>query len=527
MTSLFIITTIFGSLSLCFTVLSQTYFWQRKEYRLDRMLSAIKDFEFKPLAVLYANLALLTLIGWLGVYTSYQPQADFLGFFILLSINAFFLYRFLNKGIFRPQLTIKALLILAAVTIILSPYILLILFSITSYALRWTTLIILTPLITTLVVALVNTLTKPRKQSIIRQAAKLRTLQQNLTVIGITGSFGKTSTKFFTSQLIPQATVSSEHRNSELSIAQDMLQHLNKNTTSYIVELGAYRRGEILSLTKLTQPTIGVITAIGSQHLSLFGSKQAILNTKWELIETLPANGIAVLNADDKLLVSKSKNLPVKILWYSTKKKSDVYVDNVNVQDRYILCVLHIEKSSKAIKIPLTSRGLLSNAVAAAAIAFAHGENVNDIFLRIQHLKPFPKTMAIKTAAHNSTVIDDSYSANEHGIINAISHLLTFSSKDKRIIMVPLIELGKDGHKIHQRISASLNKSNASVFIYGNAYKKDLSLNINLSKIHFISNPKHLAEQATQNLTADTVILLAGRIPNTVYHTLFKKSNLI
>ena len=527
MTPLLIITTSLGFIGLCLTILSQTYLWQRKEYRLDRILSAIKDLELKPLTLTYLNIVSLTLIGWISTYAPYQNQTDFLGLFILLYINVFFLYRFLNKGIFRPQPTTKALLILITATLILFFYIPFILSAAASHPLRWATLIILTTPIITLIVAFINILTEPKKQAIIKQATKLRTQQNNLTVVGITGSFGKTSTKFFASQLIPEASASREHRNSELSIAQDILQQLNKQTATYLVELGAYCRGEILSLAKLTQPTIGAITAIGNQHLSLFGSQQAILDTKWELIEALPTNGIAVLNADVNLLVQKASNLPIKVIWYSTKKKSDIYIENINVKDRYILCDLHIKESSKTIKLPVASRGLLSSATAAAAIAFAHGENINDIFSRIQNLKPPQKTMEVRTGPNNSTVIDDSYSANEHGVINAISHLATFSSQDKRIIIVPLIELGNQGHKVHTKINASLKKSNASIYIYGNAYKKELSQDIAPSKIHYISNPKHLAEQATKNITNNSVILLEGRIPSTVHHALFKESNSI
>jgi UDP-N-acetylmuramoyl-tripeptide--D-alanyl-D-alanine ligase len=512
---------------LCLTVLSQTYLWQRKEYRLDRMLSAIKDSEFHPATTIYLSISFFAFIGWLLKYASQQNEANLIGLFILLIVNAFFFYRFLNKGIFRPQLTIKSSLVLTTITLILAFYVLLIIFPTTSHALRWATLTILTPLIATLIVAFINILTESKKQSIIKQATKLRSLQYDLTVIGITGSFGKTSTKYFASQLIPQITISSEHRNSELSIAQDILEHLNQDTTSYLVELGAYCRGEIAALAKLTQPTIGAITAIGSQHLSLFGSQQAILDTKWELIKALPANGIAILNADDPLLVKKSQTLSNKSIWFSTEKKADIYIENINVKNQHISCTLHIKESSKDIEIPLASHGLLKSAIAAVAIAFAHGDNIDDIFSKIQKLKPFPKTMEIKIGPNHSTVIDDSYSANEHGAINAISHLSTFSSQDKRIIMVPLIELGKEGHQVHQKISSSINNSSASVYIYGNTYKKDLSSNINPSKIHYISNPKHLAEKATRNITKDTVILLEGRIPNTVHHALFKKSNLI
>lgn len=130
-----------------------------------------------------------------------------------------------------------------------------------------------------------------------------------------------------------------------------------------------------------------------------------------------------------------------------------------------------------------------------------------------------------------STIIDDSYSANEAGVIAAIKHLATFPQSDKRIILVPIIELGSEAAAVHQRISQALAKSGAKVFIYGNANRKALESTYTsapadyggIGGINFFTNPQELIKQSSKNITADTVFLLEGRLPELVHQILTPK----
>lgn len=550
--SIFIVSTLLGLPTLLASILSQTELWQRKEYRADRLGAALTTPELSHFLLIYALALALAVIGWSALALGSILPPDIVG---LLSLGLLFSHHALRtkyRGLHRPQLTPKAILLLATVTLITIVCMWHSAFPRLAPALHWATIILLVPAFTILGVNIVNLAVNWRKHQIINQAGSLRLLLSNLAVVGITGSYGKTSAKHFLSQLLPQATVSQEHRNSEFSIAQDMLEQLNDKTQIYVVEMGAYRRGEIKDLAKLTQPRIGLITAIGNQHLATFGSLANIVKAKWELIEALPKDGVAILNADDNQLQKQRVALPgsppprarsgarthgggegqptgpaamakipsprgLRFLSYSIKHPADIYVDNVGFRARFISCRLHIKDSAYDIEIPLAGQAALSNVVAAVATAHALGANNSQIISRLKQLKPYPRTMEVVITKEGSTVIDDSYSANEHGALAAIDHLQHFSQPDKRIVLVPLIELGREARAVHQRVGRALAESGATVYIYGNAYQKELTAGAgSRSHIHFIALPPELIKKATQNLSDNAVILLEGRIPEVV-----------
>lgn len=516
--SIFIASALLGLPTLLASILSQTELWQRKEYRADRLRAALTAPELSQSLLIYVLALVLAVIGWFALALGSLRQPDIMG---LASLSLLFCHHALRikyRGLYRPQLTPKAVLLLATVTLITIAYMWHSAFPLLTPALHWATIILLVPAFTVLGVNIVNIIVNWRKHQIINQATRLRQSLPNLEVVGITGSYGKTSAKYFLSQLLPQAIVSQEHRNSEFSIAQDMLEQLNDKTPAYIVEMGAYRRGEIKELAKLTQPRLGLITAIGNQHLATFGSLANIVKAKWELINALPEEGIAVLNADNSILQATggAAEKPM-IIWYSTRKPADVYTDNITIKPRSLTCRLHIKDLSYDVEIPLAGLAALSNVVAAVATAHALGANNNQIISRLKQLKPYPRTMEVVITKEGSTVIDDSYSANEEGVLSALEHLQHFSEPDKRIILVPLIELGREARAVHQRIGRALTASGATVYVYGGAYQKELAAGAGShNNIHFIAHPPELIKKATQNLSDNTVILLEGRIPEVV-----------
>jgi len=507
-----IMITITASLALLASVLSQAKLWQQKEYRLDRLSAALlgKELRSRPFTFFLA----------LFFFSIKLPLAAIATFFI------YHLWRGLRRGFSRPDKTNKAIIL---VTIIFTLIIVTLAILDRNFDLVWTlaATLLLVPLLAALATLITNIAATFSKHQIIQQATRLRRSLTNLKVIGITGSYGKTSTKHFLSQLIPTAQVTQEHRNSEFPVAQDMLTQLNTHTRIYIVEMGAYKVGEIAALTKLTKPTIGLITAIGNQHQATFGSAENILKAKWELIEALPENGLAIISADDQKLVQKTNELNAPlgkggiggILRYSTQHSSDIYVSNIIISSNSISCRLHIKDFVQAISLPLAGTAALSNVVAAITAAHALGIPNEEIATRAQQLIPYPRTMEIFQGKNNSTIIDDSYSANEQGVINAIEHLSKFNQPDKRIIIVPLIELGPAARPAHLNIGQSLAKSNAEIYVWGKDYKNELSNHNQTKNIHFITSPTELTHQAIKDMSAHTVLLLEGRIPDLIRKT--------
>jgi UDP-N-acetylmuramoyl-tripeptide--D-alanyl-D-alanine ligase len=507
------------------TVLAQLELWQRKEYRWDRFRDWLFSTEFiRSLIPFVAIGAILTDAGWI-LYMNYQEDwANLLGWAGLSAFAAHVGLRTLRRGVLRPEFTVKAITMLAGAVVLIAGYAWFVYLNNTVAALQWATLVLLWPLVFPLIVGLVNIPFALKKRQIIAQAARLRSRLSDLTVIGITGSYGKTSTKYFLQHLltdaVPEVKATAEHRNSELTVAQDMLAQLGPQTTHYIAEHAAYRRGEVAAVARLTKPDIGILTAIGNQHLSLFGSRQAIAEAKWELITALPDDGVAILNADDEMIQRHAKTLSTKVLWYSITKPADVYISKVEIKPTEIKGTLSVGKTTKAVTIPLASEALLSSVMAALSAAVALRVPLAHLIERLKTLKPYTRTMEIVTAASGATVIDDSYSANEAGVAVALKHLQRFPLRDRRVIMVPLIELGREAAEVHQRLGQALGRSQATVYVYGQAHREALLTGAReadqKATIHFFTDPKALTHAVTQGVTRETVFLLEGRIPDMV-----------
>jgi UDP-N-acetylmuramoyl-tripeptide--D-alanyl-D-alanine ligase len=487
---------------------SQLSFWQRKEYRLDRVLSTLQDSELTWKRLYFVVPVTLFVVGYL-------MEIPVLGVLFHLSVLAFYIPRTIRLGFFRPQWTQKSILLSFLLVVTISLYLPFLLLSPTNLAIRSAALVLLIFPLTAVLTFVTNKITNPKKVAAIQKAKDWRKKLHNLQVVGITGSYGKTTTKQFLATLLPEAKVSKEHRNSDYVIALDMLDQLSSDIRQYIVEMSAYKAGEVSDLAKLALPSVGVITHIGNQHLSLFGSQENILNAKWELIDALPQDGIAVLNADDNLIVQKAKSYEGLIKWFSLNKEADVYAENVVVNSTNLEFTLFISGNSYDISVDLLSEAYLSSILAAVCAAHAVGVTDADIVARIKNMKPLLRTMQLVKGSEESLVIDDSYSASEQAVKNAIRHIQRFSQKDKRIVLVPLIELGSQSQEVHERIGKILKESECKVYVYGKAFAGQLGQEV-------FTDPDKLLEAVTSELSSDSVILLEGRVPNLVRKGLIK-----
>lgn len=482
--------------------LSQLAFWQRKEYRIDRVLSTIDDSNLS-LTRLYAIIPITFLL--LGHFSKFQ----IFGILSLLSILFYYLPKTMTLGIFRPKWTQKSILLSLLLVTSICLYLPFLIITPTNLAVRLSALVIIIFPLTAVLSLITNKLTDPKKLVVIKRAKALRKSLNNLQVIGITGSYGKTTTKHFLSTLLPDAKVSEEHRNSDYVIALDMIEQLTPDTKQYIVEMSAYKKGEIEDIAKLSSPNVGIVTHIGNQHMALFGSQENITNAKWELIKSLPKDGTAILNADDNLITQKAKGYQGSIKWFSLRKQADVYADNIITNPTNLQFTLHVSSNSYDLAVNLLSEAYLSSIIAAACAAHAAGVSDTDIIDRIKNLKALPRTMELFSGANNVSIIDDSYSASEQSVINAIKHIKRFPQADKRIVLVPLIELGSQSKAVHERIGLLLEESECKIYIYGKAFRKQLNQKV-------FTNPDKLLKALSSKLSSDSVILLEGRVPDVI-----------
>lgn len=498
--------------------LSQVALWQRKEYRLDRMKAYLTSPEGALQKQQFVFLGgVFLFLAWISTSETYA----------LMSLGLLFVghvLRIMKKGIIRPDPTMRAMVVfIVSLVVGLGWLVVMQAISVFDFAL----FVFFFPVVIALVVWLVGIPAQMQKQSAIARATAYRQHLQHLTVIGITGSVGKTSTKTYLIHLLggesESVIATSEHRNSPYSVAQDMLSRLSQLTRTYIAEMGAYVPGEIAELADLTQPNIGVVTAITNQHVGLFGSLEALANTKWELIEALPTDGVAVLNKDDKNVFHQARDMKKKVIWFSLEQETDVYARDIVLQDDHIQCDISIAGVAYDVRLPIISKGQLVSVLAAVSAAHALDVDSRSIIDRLTTLPSLPRTMQLATGKQGVRIVDDSYSASEASVLNAIEYLQTSTSSDKRLVLIPIIELGEEGSIVHERIGKYLSVLAAKVYIYGDAYKKDIVRGMgNSPQAHVLwfDDAKKLEAEVVQDMQSDTVILLEGRVPALVRSSL-------
>ena len=269
---------------------------------------------------------------------------------------------------------------------------------------------------------------------------------ESLKVVGITGSYGKTSSKNILADILNIKYVTlptPKNLNTPYGLIITINNHLDKFTEVFIAEMGAYKTGEIKQLCDMVKPKYGILTKIGTAHLETFGSEENIQKTKFELIESLPLDGIGVLNRDDPKQVSYKLKNKCKILWIGIHNKDvDVRADNIKLTNKGTTFDCYFKGDSKKYKFETKLLGYANIYNILSSIALAHylGVNIKELQSAVKSVKPVSHRLEIK---QNNDIyyIDDAYNSNPVGSKMALDVLNLMNGK--KIIVTPgMIELG-------------------------------------------------------------------------------------
>lgn len=521
-----IISTLLGATVSSLSLLAQTSFWQRKEYRLDRARAQWDEITVRsPYIRQLIFLLFFVSLAWLSYLLNLTVMADVLGWFSLISITVYSFLRTFQRGIYRPKFTLRASTLLGTATITLSILIVAIFQPHAIFALQWISIVLAVPIVVCLINLFLHPIFGLKKKKIIKQATIVRA-QKKISVIGITGSYGKTTTKYFLRKLLQSNQrnihISSGRRNEAYAVALDFLSTPLQDNDVYICEMGAYRPGEIKSLAQMLKPNLGVVTAIANQHLALFGSLKKLAASKWELIQNLPIDGIAVLNIDYPAIRSRINQVSIHCITYSSQTQADVYARDIIYHNRSTSMTICCGNICETVTLLLPGEGYATSAIAATAAAFAYGISSKQIFQLLPQLTPIPQTMQIKTGKNGVTIIDDSYSTNEASALSAIKHLSRHKESHKIVVLTPPIELGNQATMVNQAIGRALATSQATVYINSTNHQLDLEKGfaqaLTNGQLEFFSQPELMAKQLSDHLTDDTIILLEGRLPQPIHN---------
>jgi len=538
-----IIFIIFWTIRQIKSILFWIYLWQLKEYHRKRFIDHFRTAKGKSIffnwvfgiKILFLIL-LLFLPSLLLVYL-------LLLVYILESVKA--LASFYKKRVKLPVFTAKASAItLVSFLFFFSASIILFLVSpnLVTFIAGLLFLDIFTFLFVSVFVFLFQPITLLFQYRLLSQAKKKREKFRNLIVIGITGSYGKTSTKEILAFILShkfKVLKTKKHINAEVGIAKTILEEL-KDQGVFVVEIGAYERGKIRQVCKMVQPKIGVLTGINQQHMATFGSRDNIVRGKFELIEALPEDGVAVLNWDNEFIRQNYRcSLPAsvktsageakfKIIKYSIGNKEDIWAEDIKVEkERISFWISTKEGEREFCEVNLIGGHNIYAILAACAVAKELGMSLVEVVQILRKLKPDYGAMRIKKGVNGIDVVDASYSANPNGVISALDYLKLWEAK--RVIVMPcLIELGKASIEVHRKIGEKIAEVCDLVIITTKDRLKEIkqgaiSKGMKEENILFIENSKKIFEKIKSFCREGDVVLLEGRVPKRLKELLLKE----
>jgi UDP-N-acetylmuramoyl-tripeptide--D-alanyl-D-alanine ligase len=270
-------------------------------------------------------------------------------------------------------------------------------------------------------------------------------------VVGVTGSIAKTSTKEAIAAVLGARlrTLRSEgNQNNEIGLPLTVLR-LGPEHQAAVLEMGMYVGGEIAELARIARPRIGVVTAVQPVHLARIGSIEAIEAAKGELLEALPRDGTAVLNADDRIVRRMERRTVARVVTYGFDESADVTAEAVQSAGlRGMRFVLRAGGERAAVAIPSLGRLSVHNALAAAAVGRAAGLSLADIAAGLATGWSAPHRAQVVRAG-DVVVVDDSYNASPRSVVAALDLLAGLPGR-RGAILGEMLELGdasEDGHR--------------------------------------------------------------------------------
>ncbi len=378
-----------------------------------------------------------------------------------------------------------------------------------------------------LYIYVINIINKPVEKCVFlhykRQALKKLKNASNMEVIGITGSYGKTSSKNILSDILNikyNAFPTPKNFNTTYGMINTINNYLDKFNDLFIAEMGAFKQGEIKEICDLLYPKYGILTTIGTAHLESFGSRENIRNGKFELIESLPTNGVGVLNGDDPYQLSYNLKNKVKIIWIGIDNKDvDVYADNIKLSSSGTEFDVHFKGDKKKyhFETKLLGKANIYNILAGIALGDYLKISKEELIRGVKKVKSVEHRLELKKMG-NINIIDDAYNSNPVGSKMAIDVLNLMPGK--KIIVTPgMIELGSEQYNLNFEFGKNIAKVCDEVILIGKEQTKPIydgliQEKFNTKHIHILNDVKEAFPLINSLADKETYALLENDLPD-------------
>jgi UDP-N-acetylmuramoyl-tripeptide--D-alanyl-D-alanine ligase len=277
--------------------------------------------------------------------------------------------------------------------------------------------------------------------------------KNDVRVIGITGSVGKSTTKETIAEVLEQRYLTLKNQgnlNNEIGLPLTLLR-LNESYERVVLEMGFYVPGEITLLCDMALPQVGVITNIGTVHAERAGSQETIARGKVELIQALPEGGVAILNYDDPWVRWMAGQTKARVLFYGLSPEADLWADEVeSLGLEGIRFCLHYQGDAIYMRIPMIGRHSVHTGLRAAAVGLVEGLSWQEINNGLRATYAQLRLVAVRTQC-GALVLDDTYNSTPESALAALN-LLSELEGHKVAVLGDMLELGSYEHLGHEKV---------------------------------------------------------------------------
>lgn len=356
-----------------------------------------------------------------------------------------------------------------------------------------------------LLMLLANQLNKPMENSIrlgfINDARRIIKESPSLDVIGVTGSYGKTSTKHALNAILSEqfnTLMTPESYNTPMGITITIRNYLKPIHSKFIAEMGAYKVGEINELCEIAYPKYGVLTSVGPQHLETFKTIDNVKQTKFELIEYLPEDGIGFINIDDENIRDYYENKfsgKCTVYTYGIEREADYRASDIMVSEKgTTFNVIFRDGSVHQFQTKLLGRHNIYNTVASIALGNELGIPVEKMQVAVRKMKPVTHRLELRRNG-NFTIIDDAFNSNPVGSKMALEVLGQMNGK--RIVLTPgMVDLGTAQFELNKAFGTYMKDTCDYVILVGK--KQTEPIQEGLKEVGFPEDQMTVAENLTE-----------------------------
>lgn len=311
-----------------------------------------------------------------------------------------------------------------------------------------------------------------------KEAERILESLPDLKIVGITGSYGKTSTKHYLHRILSEhyeTLMTPGSFNTPMGVIRTIREYMKPYTEVFICEMGAKQLGDVKEICDMVHPQMGVVTAVGPMHLQTFKSIENVQRTKFELIDALPADGLAVVNDDFQYCANREID-NVRCLRYAmvNTDNADYHAEDIHYSPSgTTFRMVGPDGFELNIRTGLVGECNISNLMAAIIIAMNMEVPLEKIQYAAQHIEQVEHRLSMKTTPGGVTIIDDAFNSNPSGSKMALDVLASFKENGKRIVITPgMIELGAEQEKLNREFGRHIGNSCDIAIVVGE-YNRD------------------------------------------------------